>query len=358
MLFNLFILFNLGILLFVIINIINSKILKHINLVFIIMLIYAILLFIDVSMYLYNNTEIIVVGNSSDYISFMNNNQPGTSTNVNITPTSGSIPTSDPVRWWPSGVPQTWAVIGSGLLTYKTLAHANPRARAMAALAATGASTSLVILSSALENAVGFNRLMFGMTEYNRTGRWPSIEEINSKFSDQAVNTRLQEAIDAYNSKGTGPGPVSSSLSSEQNPIIEAILKILENIPDNVTQLLASFFKAHSVAGHLDDLLGQQLFILICLFFLMFFIILLFIVYIINNVFLHYKDVLLNYFDNKYIKLYINYQVFLGKISIIYLPIIIIFFMLGLCKGLLFLITHTIPFENLDIDLHTFMKRN
>jgi hypothetical protein len=112
------------------------------------------------------------------------------------------------------------------------------------------------------------------------------------------------------------------------------------------------------VAGHLDDLLGQQLFVLISLFILMVFIILLFVIYIINNIFLHYKDVLLKYFDNKYIRLYINYQVVLGRVSIIYLPMLIIFFMVGLCNGLHFLITHTIPYDNLAIDLHTYVRRD
>ena len=353
MLFNLFILFNLGVLLFVIIYIINNNFLNKINLLFIVMLIYAILLLIDVSIYLYNSTEI--VWNSSDYILYVNNTEPVTSTNVN---TTTPAPTSDPVRWWPSGVPQAWAVIGSGLITFRTLANINPRARVIAALGATGASTSLVLLNSALENSVGFNRFMFGLTEYNRTGRWPNIDEVGNRYSEQAINTRLQQAIDAYNNRGTGTGSISNSLSSEQNPMIEALIKILESIPDNLTQILASIFKAESVAGHLDDLMGQQLFILICLYFLMVFIILLFIVYIINNVFLHYKDVLLNYFDNKYIKLYIHYQVLLGRISIIYMPILIIFFMLGLCKGLLFLINHPIPFESLNIDLHTYIKRD
>ncbi len=84
----------------------------------------------------------------------------------------------------------------------------------------------------------------------------------------------------------------------------------------------------------------------------MVFIILLFLVYIINNIFLHYKDQLLNYFYNKYKKIYLNYQAFLGKISIIYY--IDYFFY----EGLLFIITHSIPYESLNIDLHTFVKRD
>lgn len=172
-----------------------------------------------------------------------------------------------------------------------------------------------------------------------------------------SVDSKLKTAVFAYNNQGTGSGSVSNSLAPETNPIIDTILKILEATPDYLLQILAPIFRFQSVAGHLDDLLGQQLFIHLCLFFLMFCIIILFIVYAINNILLHNKDVFLNYFDNKYIKLYINYQIFLGKISIVIMPIVILFFMFGLMKGLYFLITHPVPFECLDIDLHTFVKR-
>ena len=138
-----------------------------------------------------------------------------------------TTPTTDPVRWWPSGVPQAWGVIGSALVTYRTLANANPRARALAVLAVTGASTSLVLIHSALVNSVGFHRFLFGLTEYNRTGIWPSIDEVQNRYTDQTVNTRLQQAIDAYKNN-TGKGPLSNSLSPEQNPIIDSILKLVE----------------------------------------------------------------------------------------------------------------------------------
>lgn len=76
---------------------------------------------------------------------------------------TGNIPPSDPVRWWPSGVPQAGMSILSALGTYVTLNKLgllNPRARVISALAAGGLSTGQMIYNGALENPVGFNRLM------------------------------------------------------------------------------------------------------------------------------------------------------------------------------------------------------
>ena len=64
----------------------------------------------------------------------------------------------------------------------------------------------------------------------------------------------------------------------------------------------------------------------------------LFIFYIINNLFILNKDKILNKFDNKFIKLYIKYQSFLAKLSLIYLPIFILVGLLILCHGFYFLI--------------------
>ena len=68
------------------------------------------------------------------------------------------------------------------------------------------------------------------------------------------------------------------------------------------------------------------------------------------------KDKILNKFDNKFIKLYIKYQSFLAKLSLIYVPIIIIIGLFTLAHGFYFLITHQIPYYCLDIDLHTYIS--
>lgn len=56
--------------------------------------------------------------------------------------------------------------------------------------------------------------------------------------------------------------------------------------------------------------------------------------------------------------LYINYQILLIRISLIVLPILILFSLSVLAHGLHYLITHNIPLENLPLSnegLHIFL---
>ena len=58
--------------------------------------------------------------------------------------------------------------------------------------------------------------------------------------------------------------------------------------------------------------------------------------------------------------MYIKYEAFLAKISLIYLPILIVgpFGLLVLAHGLYFLITHQISYESLGIDLQTYLSHS
>ena len=80
-------------------------------------------------------------------------------------------------------------------------------------------------------------------------------------------------------------------------------------------------------------------------------------VYIFINIFIHNKDYILKRFNNKFILLYIKYQLVLAKISMFLLPLLLMFGLLELLVGLHFLITHPIPFEKLPIDLHTYINK-
>src|SRR6267154_1967485 len=236
-----------------------------------------------------------------------------------------SVP-MDPVRWWPSGVPQGWTIVGTALVTFGALSRlpgVSPRARVLGALASAGVSASQITYQSAIENPVGFNRLMWGLSEYRRTGIWPSIEEASKSNNEKQVNDFASEAIKhADNSKvesivsevrGQKFLPSSNSDNSDlMNEFIDLIFK-------ETMQVL----KPVQVQGFLDDLIGQRM---------------------------------INKFDNKFITFYVKYQAFLSRITLFYIPIFILIGLFTICHGLHWLVTNQIPYESLEIDLHKFIS--
>ena len=94
--------------------------------------------------------------------------------------------------------------------------------------------------------------------------------------------------------------------------------------------------------------------------------ILLFISYIINVTLLLNKDLILkrlsflkkNFLLTKVLTYYLNYQLFLIKLSLIFTPILIFIGLLLLCKGFHFLITHQLPLEIIGINMETVINTN
>lgn len=282
---------------------------------------------------------------------------------LNVVPNGNPSPNPvDPVRIWPSGVPQSMATIGSGVAVYSILTklgNCTPRLRVLGALGASGASAATITYHSAIENPVGFNRFMYGLNRISNTGEWPSLESISVELEkEKLVNDFIKKALDAQNSE-------------KVKSVVEEVKKIIENsnsfLPDNTNfpinltdslfNIFIYFIKPIGVEGHLDDLIGQQIIIHMSLFLLTISLILLFIFYILNNIFLHYKTFFEKQFNNKIIKFYIKYQSFLAKLSLIYLPIMILLGLLSLSQGLLFLIEHQIPYAEIkNVDLHEYIS--
>jgi len=75
----------------------------------------------------------------------------------------------DPVRYWPSGLPQSISTISTGLFFYpntilQKIGGCSPRLKVLAALGAIGVSGANITYHSAIENPVGFNRFMYGFS--------------------------------------------------------------------------------------------------------------------------------------------------------------------------------------------------
>lgn len=132
---------------------------------------------------------------------------------------------------------------------------------------------------------------------------------------------------------------------------------ILKFINEYLVAPFMKIFRPVEVSGYFDDLIGQQYLIILLLLILLISIILLFILYIFINIFLHNKEIFLNRFDNKFIRFHIKYQIILANLSLFIIPIIISIGLITMTLCLHFLITHPILYEQLDIDLHTFLGK-
>jgi hypothetical protein len=271
----------------------------------------------------------------------------------------------DPVRWWPSGVPQGWAIVGTALATFTVLSKipgVTPRLRVLGALGSAGVSASQITYQSTVENSVGFNRLMWGFTEYRRSGIWPSIDQVSKQltetqlkdFTNEAIKHADQSKVTNVVKEITGTGTGNSYLPFSNSDFSDFVNKLIDLIFKETIQIL----KPVQVQGFFDDLIGQRMFVEIILFILCISIILLFIFFIFNLIFLLNKEKLINKFDNKFITFYIKYQAFLSKITLFYVPIFIFTGLFTLTKGLYWLVVNQIPYECLDVDLHKFISSN
>jgi hypothetical protein len=273
----------------------------------------------------------------------------------------------DPVRWWPSGIPQSSAIVGTALLTFYSLGkmgNVSPRFRVLGALGAAGVAVTQITYHSAIENSVGFNRFAWSLSEARQTGRWPSVDQISqiskdqldkfvqaeiSKADSSKVNSILNE-ISKINKGNNNTEFVSSNVNGVD--LSDLIVKLSDFMFKETMQLINPIY----VQGFFDDLIGQRIFIEVILFILVISIILLFIFFILNIIFILNKDRIINKFNNRFITFYIKYQSFLSKLALIYTPILIFIGLITLCHGLHWLLTNQIPYHSLGIDLHKFIS--
>ena len=319
------------------------------------------------------NISVLLSSSPSDFWSNMNN-IPGSSQGGISNPNNPQ----DPVRWWPSGVPQTWTIIGSSLAVYRFL-PGSPRVRAIAALGTLSVTIPSVVLINAIENPNGFNRLMFSWMHHRATGRWPAtipttvtdgqlepvVENMQREATANAIsnnpelqNNNVVDNVSNLPGDGNNPfnfirdGDILSKISDYFNNIS------LETSPtyNKFINIIYSIFRPVNVEGYFDDLIGQQLLIIMSLFVIAVGLLLLMVAFLIIVFMLQNKDFILKKFNNKLIKFYINYQVILAKIGIYVLPLFILFGLIELIFFLYYLLTHTLPYESLPIDLHIYVS--
>ena len=263
----------------------------------------------------------------------------------------------DPVRWWPSGVPQATSVVGTALATYLALSKmpgVSPRLRVLGSLGSAGVTATQITYHSAIENSVGFNRFMWGFSEFRRTGNWPSLDQPSDNKLTEFVNEAIKQAeTSKVESIIKEVSEKSNNFLPSSNLDFSAIInKLIETMFKETMQLLEPVY----VQGYLDDIIGQRMFIEVNLFILTIFIILLFIVFIFNLIFILNKDKIIKKLNNKFITFYVKYQAITSKLTLIILPLFIFTGFFTLIHGLHWLITHPIPYNSLDVDLHQYIS--
>jgi len=139
-------------------------------------------------------------------------------------------------------------------------------------------------------------------------------------------------------------------------PSLDSYKDVIDTIIDKIFTETIQIIQPVPVQGFLDDLIGQRMFIEVILFISCFFTILLIIAFCINLIFLLNKDKFIKFFDNKFFTLYFKYQALIAKISLFYLPLFIALGLYTITHGLYWLITHQIPYNSLDIELHQFIS--
>lgn len=181
-------------------------------------------------------------------------------------------------------------------------------------MSAAAITTGNVIYHSALENSLGFNRFMFGITRYNNQGNtWPSVEVEAMKVSEEAIN-KFAPTVEYIKKKidETVLAKVKEVLDSQSNSFISDIPDFFSNL--EVSKLADFFFnvvftilKPVSATGFFEYLVGQHIIILISLLIIGVFTSILFIIFLVNVTIFINREYLINRFSNKWIRFYVTF---------------------------------------------------
>jgi hypothetical protein len=209
---------------------------------------------------------------------------------------------------------------------------------------------------------------MWGISEYKITKQWPSVDlayqqnegqlkefaasQIKTLSSAEQLSIEAAAKMAASSSTTTTTTTNTNSFLPSSDGVSDFIIKFYENLFREVMQ----FLQPALVQGHLDDLIGQRMFIEFILFMSCIFVGILFIVFIFSLIFVFNKDRIINLFKNKFIIWFLKYEAFLSKITLFIIPIFIFMGLFSIGNGLYWLLTHPIPYESLGVDLHQFVS--
>ena len=274
----------------------------------------------------------------------------------------------DLVKFWPSllhvgatgHTAQTWAIIGTAAALYRST-PGSFITKASVALSSLIITIPLNVYLYAVENPNGFNRLMYSWVQYKNTGVWPATTyvEIPNNVQESTLNTAMIKNIENAQSGIYSNHSCTNFLPLDPKDLLSNFSpeNLFSHFSTYAVRRVVNLFRPVGVEGHLDDLIGQQLFIHFLLISIVIGLIVLFTIYFLIQTMYNNKEFLTKRFNNRFIRFYINYQIILTKISLFVLPAFIFLGLIELFVGLYFIITHPIPYELLPIDLHTYLNK-
>jgi len=164
-------------------------------------------------------------------------------------------------------------------------------------------------------------------------------------------SAKIEVDNDSFNEIKNGLTPSTTPITDSNNSVNKLLPdgngfeELSNKFINNLLDILKSILEPVQV-DYSNEILANQLYhISIILFILSIFIIILFIGFLINLLVLLYSDKIMNYFTNKYIRAYINFNKKIIGIEVSLIGFSILYFMYCLTYGLYFLATHPIPFS-------------
>jgi len=312
----------------------NNKYLKLliscIDLIIIVLVLYF--LMYDFITIIYSLFEIISKFHlNNELLTFMVDNSKnieGHTTNVQVIHDDGS---------WSNGI-RSLFIYGTGALRISLLKGGGiPTSRAFIIASTLGVDT----VSKAFNNVINDPKYVLSHIESWKT-IWDGTSETAHVYVEGDKETsKIVDSIANSNGSVSNSSALNNNFISDGNGMDDLSNKILSSIMD----IIIPFLKPVKVS-YSNELLASQLYgISILLFIMCILIIILLIAFMVNLLVYIYSDKIINYFTNKYIKWYVNFNKRIIGIELLFIGSTILYSMYILSYGLHFLATHPISFN-------------
>jgi uncharacterized Zn-finger protein len=159
------------------------------------------------------------------------------------------------------------------------------------------------------------------------------------------IDAKTQSDLDSRASLNSTNSTTSSNSESTSNFLPTDLNSYVEDALTTIIGYLKPILEPVKVT-YSNELLAEQINgIAILLFILSIIIIFLFIIFSLNAIILIYRDRIVNYFTNKYIRAYLQLNTSIIVLELVITSITILYFLFALSRGLQFIARHPIFFS-------------